>query len=87
MVKHLLFLSLISGYVAVVHLCGMPLLLRRHDVACAGAFGFGAWAACYWEGPRIRVSLPSTSFRPEAILTGAGAMVLALVLKFGRHVN
>jgi hypothetical protein len=85
MVKHLAFLALVGGYFAVVHLCGMPLLSRRLGFELA--FVGGAWVACYWEGPATRRSLPSTSFRPEAILTGGGLMILALALKLARRFN
>lgn len=83
MVKHLAFLALVGGYFAVVHLCGMPLLSRR--LGSELAFVAGAWVACYWEGPAIRSSFSSTSFRAEAILAGGGLMIFALAIKLARR--
>lgn len=79
MIRLATFIALVGGYVAVVLLAGMPLFARKSDFAFVG----GAWCACYWNGPETRASLPSTSFRPEAILIGAAVMGLALAFRFG----
>ncbi len=75
MIRHVTFLALVGGYIAVR---GMPLFFRA-DLAVV----VGALCASYWEGPETRASLPSTSFRAESVLLGSAMMGLALAFRFG----
>lgn len=68
-----------------MHFCGLPPVTARLGVELA--FVAGAALACYWEGPAVRASLASTTFRLEAILAGGSLMLLTLVLKLARQFN
>lgn len=81
--RHLIFVGLIAGYVAIVLLTGMQLRVFSRRGARVGidVFALSAWCACYWRGPYSRGLLDPQPYRSVAILLGIVGMIGALGLK------
>lgn len=83
--RHLIFVSLIVAYVAIVLLTGMKLILLSTRIGGYGMeyFVISAWCACYWQGPYTRGAFDPYPYRSAAVLVGVVGMIGALAFKMG----